>query len=103
MKTAHPKRAAAQASGTARLCREIRAYLERRGAALSESVRNYPTPIARCDEQLPALLEARREVLRLLEETDVALMASFVAAAARWDDAAAQPLVARAQRMREGR
>jgi hypothetical protein len=85
-------------SETAQLCRAIRAYLERRGAALSEAVRNYPTPIARCDEQLPALLESRREVLRLLEEPDAALAASFAAAAARWEDPAALSLVAKAQR-----
>ena len=41
-------------------CAEIRAYLARRAAALSAAVRRYPTPIARCDEQLPALIEARR-------------------------------------------
>jgi hypothetical protein len=85
-------------SETAQLCRAIRAYLERRGAALSEAVRNYPTPIARCDEQLPALLESRREVLRLREESDAALVAAFAAAAARWDDPAVFSLVANAQR-----
>jgi len=41
--------------------------LERRLAELSEEVRNYPTPIARCDEQLPALLEERA---RVREELD---------------------------------
>jgi hypothetical protein len=86
-------------SETARICREIRAHLERRGAALSEAVRHYPTPIARCDEQLPALLESRREVLQLLEESDATLVAAFVAGAARWDDAAALALVAQAQRV----
>lgn len=84
-------------SGTADLGREIRAFLERRGAELSEAVRRYPTPIARCDEQLPALLESRREVLRLLEQTDDRLVKAFAAAAARWDDAAALALSARAQ------
>lgn len=85
------------------LCREIRAYLEQRGAALSEAVRSYPTPIARCDEQLPALLESRREVLRLLEESDATLVAAFAAAAARWDDPAALALVANAQQVSAGR
>ena len=37
--------------------------LERRVAELSEEIRNYPTPIARCDEQLTALLEQRCAVL----------------------------------------
>jgi hypothetical protein len=90
----------AQLQGAAtQLCREIRAYLEQRGAALSEAVRSYPTPIARCDEQLPALLESRREVLQLLEASDATLVAAFAAAAARWDDPAAQSLVANAQQL----
>jgi hypothetical protein len=85
------------------LCRDIRAYLERRGRALSEAVRSYPTPIARCDEQLPALLESRREVLRLLEEPDATLVVAFAAAAARWDDPAVLSLVAKAQQELQGR
>ncbi len=86
-------------SGSVQLRREIRAFLERRGAALSEAVRNYPTPIARCDDQLPALLESRREVLRLQEEADATLVEAFARAAGRWDDAAALSLAARAQRV----
>jgi chorismate mutase len=35
-------------------------------AALSDEIRRYPTPIARCDEQLAELLERRA---RLLAET----------------------------------
>jgi len=85
------------------LCREIRAYLEQRGAALSEAVRSYPTPIARCDEQLPALLESRREVLQLLEAPDATLAESFAAAAVRWDDAAALALIAQAQQVSAAR
>ena len=34
-------------------------YAEQRIAELSEEIRNYPTPIARCDEQLTALIEQR--------------------------------------------
>jgi len=41
--------------------------LQRRLAELSDEVRNYPTPIARCDEQLPALLEERAAVRDALE------------------------------------
>ena len=33
--------------------------LSRRIAELSEEIRHYPTPIARCDEQLTALIEER--------------------------------------------
>jgi hypothetical protein len=45
--------------------------LERRIAALSEEIRRYPGPIARCDEQLTALLEERAALaarLRRLED-----------------------------------
>jgi chorismate mutase len=42
--------------------------LERRLAELSSEVRHYPTPIARCDEQLAALLEERTRVLEELNK-----------------------------------
>ena len=74
----------------------MRGLAERRAADLSAAVRRYPAPIARCDEQLPALIESRREVMRLLEEGDATLAAAFAAAAERWDDPAARALVARA-------
>jgi hypothetical protein len=48
-----------------------RSELQRRIAELSEEIRSYPTPIARCDLHLPALLEERAalmEQLNLLEE-----------------------------------
>ncbi|MBE0613229.1 MAG: hypothetical protein IH604_06155 [Burkholderiales bacterium] len=32
-------------------------------ARLSEEIRNYPTPIARCDEQLTGLIERRAAML----------------------------------------
>jgi hypothetical protein len=38
-------------------------YLEERIAELSEEIRSYPTPIARCDLHLPALLEERSLLL----------------------------------------
>ena len=37
----------------------MRAELALRIAALSAEIRHYPTPLARCDEQLGALLEER--------------------------------------------
>jgi chromosome segregation ATPase len=37
----------------------VLAELERRIASLSAEIRGYPTPIARCDEQLTQLLEER--------------------------------------------
>ncbi|HSD55395.1 MAG TPA: hypothetical protein VLC47_14610 [Burkholderiales bacterium] len=90
------------------LCDEIRADLEGRSAALSDAVRRYPTPIARCDEQLAGLLESRAEVLRLLDcaaapDGDRALVEAFATAAARWDDAAAARLRARAEEVIAGR
>ena len=42
--------------------------IQRRLAELSEEIRNYPTPIARCDVQLSALLEERALLLKALEE-----------------------------------
>ena len=43
-------------------------YLEGRIAELSDEIRSYPTPIARCDEQLSALIEQRRCLLLDLEK-----------------------------------
>ncbi|MBE0619754.1 MAG: hypothetical protein IH605_04115 [Burkholderiales bacterium] len=41
--------------------------LDAKIAALSEEIRRYPTPIARCDEQLTELLERR---VRLFAEKE---------------------------------
>jgi hypothetical protein len=41
---------------------------ERRLAALMDEIRNYPTPIARCDEQLTALLEERSRLVEQLRQ-----------------------------------
>jgi hypothetical protein len=41
--------------------------LERRLAELSREIRDYPTPIARCDEQLAALLEERSLLISKLK------------------------------------
>jgi hypothetical protein len=49
----------------------MRQELRRRIAELSAQIRHYPTPIARCDLHLPALLEERArllDVLNALEE-----------------------------------
>ena len=40
--------------------------LEIRVAELSAEVRGYPGPIARCDDQLPALIERRRLTMEAL-------------------------------------
>ena len=44
--------------------------LETRIAELSEEIRSYPTPIARCDLHLPALLEERARLLEQLKESE---------------------------------
>ena len=45
----------------------MRAELERRIAELNAEIRHYPTPIARCDLHLPALIEERAELMAKLE------------------------------------
>lgn len=45
---------------------ENRLLLQRKFDDLCAQVREYPTPIARCDEQLAALLEERTRVLEEL-------------------------------------
>jgi hypothetical protein len=48
----------------------MRAEIQRRIDELSEEIRNYPTPIARCDEQLAGLLEQRSDLLLRLKEIE---------------------------------
>lgn len=48
----------------------MRAELARRIDALCAEIRRYPTPIARCDEQLTQLLEERARLLARLEALD---------------------------------
>ena len=43
--------------------------LERQLAELSREIRCYPTPIARCDEQLTDLLEKRAQLIEQLKTT----------------------------------
>jgi hypothetical protein len=45
--------------------REFIAFVEHRSNELRDEVRNYPTPIARCDEQLTKLIEQRQRALNL--------------------------------------
>ena len=47
---------------------EDRLQLERKFEELCAQVREYPTPIARCDEQLAALIEERTRVLEELKK-----------------------------------
>ncbi len=45
----------------------ILADLERRARDLDEEVRRYPGPIARCDDQLPGLIEQRVRAWELVK------------------------------------
>jgi chromosome segregation ATPase len=42
--------------------------LQRRIEELSREIRSYPTPIARCDEQLAGLIEERSRLLNELNK-----------------------------------
>jgi len=46
------------------------AQLRQQLDALSQEIRHYPTPIARCDEQLTQLLEERARLLAELQEAE---------------------------------
>ena len=51
----------------------LRARLEERRRELHEAVRAYPSPIARCDDQLPKLIaqrDAAQRACRLAEELE---------------------------------
>lgn len=43
-------------------------FLDRRLAQLNKEIRNYPRPLAHCDQHLDALLEERTKVLKAIEE-----------------------------------
>lgn len=45
----------------------MRGELEQRIAVLSDEIRRYPTPLARCDEQLTQLLEERARLVARLQ------------------------------------
>jgi len=49
---------------------QIRLQLEHKFEELCAQVREYPTPIARCDEQLSALIEERARILEELSKHD---------------------------------
>jgi hypothetical protein len=44
--------------------------IQKRLAELAEEIRHYPTPIARCDVQLTALLEERSLLMKKLEDNN---------------------------------
>ena len=57
---------------------EIRRHLVDRINATNEEIRDYPTPIARCDEQLTQLIEQRTGIFRELRRLDAAADKSLV-------------------------
>jgi hypothetical protein len=58
----------------------LEAVLARRAAALMDEVARYPTPIARCDEQLTKLIEQRTQaVAQLRAVRDLAAAAAHTA------------------------
>lgn len=85
--TAHAP-APGSAAGTAgeapwpELWARLRAHLQARATELSAEVRHYPGPIARCDDQLPKLLEQRTHAYALLRALDEAAPAGIPSAAA---------------------
>ena len=63
----------------------IRAELARRWREIDDEIRHYPTPIARCDVQLPALIETRDELRQLRSIVDDAqLIGAYADALRRW-------------------
>jgi len=77
---------------------ELRRYLTSREVALMNELRHYPGPIARCDEQLPKLIEQRsavRSELAAMDSADaspdvaparVAFLRRFLSSAALGED-----------------
>ena len=47
---------------------EVRSQLEAEKRRLDEEIRNYPTPIPRCDAQFNHLFEERERILRELAQ-----------------------------------
>ncbi len=62
----------------------VRADLARRWREVDDEIRHYPTPIARCDVQLTALIELRDELRMLRALDDAQLVAAYADALVRW-------------------
>jgi len=66
---------------------ELLRHLERRSTELNAEIRAYPSPIARCDDQLPKLLEQRARAVRLLNAAiELGATPAASAAEATWLD-----------------
>ena len=77
--------ATAAADDSIRDVARIRDDLARRWRDIDDEIRHYPTPIARCDVQLTALIEARDELrqLRAIDD-DARLIDAYADALRRW-------------------
>jgi chromosome segregation ATPase len=79
---------------------ELRRHLETRIAELNGEISHYPTPIARCDQHLAALLEQRSALHARLQRMDelaaaIRTLAAFLAAPADAADETESALRAR--------
>ncbi len=84
--------------------REIKDYLEATRKMLDQEIRNYPTPIPRCDAQFNSLYDLRARLAQDLERMEarggkgfarkdyVELVEAFINAPAYTDDAAEQAI-----------
>ena len=54
------------------LRQRLHAHMQARAAELNAEVRRYPGPIARCDDQLPKLLDQRAHAMSLLKRLEEA-------------------------------
>jgi hypothetical protein len=87
-------------TGVPALWSELQEHLERRVRRLNEEISRYPTPIARCDEQLAALLETRAALFGRLQRMDelaaaVRAIGAFLDSPAEGADEAEQVLRSR--------
>ena len=68
----------------------LEAQLRRRASRLAQEVRDYPTPIARCDDQLAGLLERRSRVFCALHGIDALPAGDAAGSLAALEDCAAR-------------
>lgn len=68
--------------------RALRSGLEDQARTLAEEVRAYPTPIARCDDQLPGLIERRGQAFAALREAEALEREKETLADAEWRERA---------------
>ncbi len=83
-----PARPAADSLSALRAALE--AQLRQRASLLAQEVRDYPTPIARCDDQLSGLLERRGRVFRALDGIEALPAGDSAGGLAALEDCAAR-------------